>query len=259
MLKFKNVFVGILLTTFSYISLATELNIEHVANAGVRISSGDQTVLIDALFGPHKRFNSLSDEDFTPLIRQGADIALATHAHSDHFSSKRTLAFLKQNPETLFIGTPQVLELLDKNNVSSQLASESLIEFQSKQFTHHNINVTALNFPHGDPEYHGKTQNYGYLVEINGWKILHVGDAGINSERIEGLKLSERNIDLALIHDRCLRQNDCVELIGQMNVGKVAFIHMTDDKTEPLVKWLKVNFPNATVLVTGYERMQLNK
>jgi len=259
MFKLKNITYFLLLSLFSSVSLGTELVIEHIANAGVKISSGNKTVLIDALFGPHKRFNSLSEKAFTQLTKQGADVALTTHRHSDHFGAKRTSNFLKHNPDTLFISTPQVLKKLAGKVASPQLRTESLAAFQSKLFSHHNVNVSVLNFPHGDPGVHAKTQNYAYLVDINGWKVLHIGDAGINVEQIEGLKLAKKNIDVALIHDRCLRQSDCEQRIKQMNVGKVAFIHMTDEQIKPVSTWIKKNLANATMLVTGYESVSLKK
>ncbi len=255
----KNIIIFVLLFTSSLNLFATDLTIVHVANAGVKISSGDKTVLVDALFGPHKRFNSLNDENFTQLTMQGADVAVTTHTHSDHFGANRVSTFLKKNPKTLFIGTPQALKQLEGKVETHQLISESLIAFQSKLFSHHNINIDVLNFPHMDPENHSNTQNYGFLIEVNGWRVLHIGDGDINSERIEGLKLAERNIDVALVHDRCLIQKDCAQRMKQMNVGKVVFIHMTDERIKPVSKWIKTNLPKSTILITGYESISISR
>jgi len=259
MLNFKTIIIFTVFFTNSLNLFAADLTIEHVANAGVKISSGEKTVLVDALFPPHKRFNSLNDENFSELTMQGADVIMATHTHSDHFGVSRVSTFLKKNTKSLFIGTPQTLKKLEGKADTYQLTSESLAAFQSKLFSHHNINVDALNFPHGDPEAHSKTQNYAFLIEVNGWKVLHIGDGGLNSERIEGLKLADRSIDVALVHDRCLRQDDCAERMKQMNVGKVVFIHMTDDRIKPVSEWIKANLHNATILVTGHESISISR
>ena len=259
MLKLKNIIIIVTLCTFSNISLATELLIEHVANAGVKVSSGDKSILIDALFSPHKRFNSLNDEEYTQLTLQGADVAVTTHVHSDHFGVNRVSNFLRNNPKTLFVGTPQALNKLEGKAASSQLLTERLTAFESKLFKHHGIFIEALNFPHIDPKVHATTQNYAYLIEVNGWKVIHIGDGDINSNRIDGLKLAQRNIDVVLVHDRCLMQKDCAERMKQMNVGKVIFVHMTDNRVKPVSKWIKENLPNANMLVTGHERISISR
>ncbi len=243
---------------FSHISFATELKIEHIANAGVKITSQDQVILIDALFGPHGRFNSLNNTDFNEFIQQEVHIALTTHAHSDHFGKNRTLSFLKQNPNTLFISTPQVIEQIKEQVQTSQLATATLTSFQSKTFIHNNIKITALNFPHMSP-HHEKIQNYAYLIDINGWRLLHIGDAEINSNSIKNLTLAQRNIDVLLSHDLLASQPGSLDLIKQMNVDKVVFVHLTNNKAKPLNNWIKQNLPNAAMLVTGYESIHLKK
>ena len=238
---------------------ASELVVEHIANAGVKISSGGKSVLVDALFGPHDYFNSLTDEEFVALSRQGAEVALATHKHSDHFGANRITAFLLRNSATQFIGTPESLKMLDHASIQGQLHSAPLTGFDTKVLFLNGIKVTVLNFPHMRP-LEAETKNFGFLVEIDGWRVLHVGDADINGEVIDGLQLADRNIDVVLIHDLFpVRKRNYGKLIKKMNVQKVAFIHMTDNKAEPMVRWLKQNLPDATLLVTGHERLSMKR
>ena len=258
--NFKHILLILTLSSYCQTLSADELKVEHIANAGVKISSAGQVVLIDALFGPHKRFNFLNEEDFNKLTKEGADIALATHIHADHFGIKRTAAFLDKNPQTLFIGTPQILTSLEGEVTSAQLVSEVLTDFQSTRFTHNDIKVSVLNFPHMGFDNHQKTQNYAYIVEVNGWKVLHVGDADVNADVIQGHNLADANIDIALIHDLFpVKKENYVDLLKLMNVKKVAFIHMTDNKADSLEKWLKKNIPKATMLVTGHEEVVLKR
>jgi len=252
-INLKKALIILILSIYSQALWANELKIEHVANAGVKISSAGKVVLIDALFGPHSRFNFLNDEDFTQFIEHGADVALATHIHSDHFNAIRTTAFLNKNNKALFIGTPKMLEQLEGNVSVIQAKSSKLTKFESKDYKHNDINISVLNFPHMSP--HPKqAKNYAYIVEVNGWKVLHVGDGNVNASIIEGQNLADKNIDVALIHDLFpVNQKNYLELIKLMNVSKVIFVHMTDDKAEPLKQWMKKNLPNAAMLVTGYE------
>jgi L-ascorbate metabolism protein UlaG (beta-lactamase superfamily) len=257
--NFIKIFFTLLLSVYNHGLLAKELKVEHVANAGVKISSAGKVVLIDAIFGPHNHFNFLNEGDFSQLVQQGADVTLATHIHDDHFSATRTATFLNKNHNALFIGTPKMLERLNGKVMPGQIESSLLTDFESMEYKHNDINISALNFPHMSP--HPKqAKNYAYIVEINGWKVLHVGDGNVNAGIIEGQKLADKKIDVALIHDLFpVNQKNYLELIKQMNVGKIVFVHMTDDKAEPLKKWLKENLPNASMLVTGYESIILNK
>lgn len=83
-----------LLYLFSASLFASDLVVEHVANAGVKISSGNRVVLIDAIFATHERFNFLDETEFSQFAKQGADAALVTHFHDDHFGEKRVLALI---------------------------------------------------------------------------------------------------------------------------------------------------------------------
>ncbi len=238
--------------------VSAELVVEHVANAGVKIISGDKVTLIDALFGPHSRFSFLDEQEFQQLSEKGANLALTTHAHSDHFHPKQTTAFLKENDETLLVTTPQTIKHLGRITDSAHILSPELTGFQSQQFSHDDIKVSVLSFPHMAPQ--TQTQNYAYLVEVNGWKVLHVGDADINAEVIAAHQLAKQNIDLLLIHDLFpLIKENYRELLEQINAGKVAFVHVMDNKVKPLTLWLKDNLPDATLLATGHENLVLKR
>lgn len=231
-------------------SQANQLVVEHIANAGIKISSGKQVVLIDALFGPHHRFNSLSDEDYAQLVEQSATAVLTSHYHDDHFGAPRAKQFLDANPDTLFVSPPQVMEMFQHNIDHPLLHAPLLSGFQSARFSHQGVNITALNFPHMSPEQTAHVQNYAYIVEINGWKVLHVGDGGIESEIIDGLKLDERDIDVTLVHDLCPERDDCVARLKQIGAQRVGFYHMMNQRAKPVGAWIDMHYPIARMLVT---------
>lgn len=257
--NFKKLFAAAVFMAASQAATASELKVEHVANAGIKISSGGKTILIDALFGPHNHFNFLDDEEFNALTEAGADVALATHAHSDHYGADRAAAFLTGNPDTLFIGTPRMHTSLKGKAKAEQVATTQLSEYGSKAFNHRGVKVNVLNFPHMMP--HEETPvNYGYVVEVNGWKVLHVGDANVSMDMVKGLKLADEKIDMAVLHDLFpVRQENYAAILKQLGAKKVAFMHMTDDKAEPLKKWMAENMPNGEMLVTGYESVVMKR
>jgi len=234
------------------------ITIEHAGNAGIKIISGNKIALVDALFGPHSRFTHFTDAEFSTLTKQGANVALATHVHSDHFHPKRATQFLTANSNTLFIGTPEILGTFNDISVTKNIFAPTLADFQSHLITQDDIKVDVLNFPH--MKIPNSIQNYAYLVEINGWKILHVGDADVTAEVITGHQLAKRNIDVLVVHDLFhVLQKDYRKLIEQMNVDKVVYMHIMDENITPVSQWLKTNLPDATYLAPGHKSITLTK
>lgn len=246
-----------LCTMFCYHANAQQLVVELIANAGVKISSGNKVVLIDALFGPHERFNYLNENAFKDMVNLDVAAVMTSHHHDDHFGDKRALQYLQANTNTMFVAPPQVLDYIVKRTEHSLLKAPKLKDFQSVSYAHRGVNITVLNFPHMSPELTADVQNYAYIVEINGWRVLHIGDGGISPEIINGLKLADEGIDLSLLHDLCPEQDDCVQRIQQIGAKQVAFYHMTDERVEPVGAWIKQNYPNAQMLVTGQKPIVL--
>ena len=252
-------FLFVIYTSFTHLTHASSLVIEHVANAGVKVSSGDKSILIDALFGPHFRFNSLNNDDYATLVEQGAVAVMTSHYHSDHFGGKRAVRFLEKNPETLFIAPPQAYEQMANQVEHNLIKAPQLEKYHSVKYTHQGVTITVFNHPHMSLEQTADVQNFAYITEINGWKVLHIGDGEINEEIISKLKLDGYGIDVALLHDLCPEQPDCVERIQQIGAKVVGFYHMVDARAEPVGRWIKDHYPGARMLVTGQEPIVLSR
>jgi len=245
------------LTTFSY---ASEIIVEHVANAGVKISSGNQVILIDALSGPNIHYNTTSRKNFDSMLKSPVDVTLATHDHPDHFSADKTTILLNKNPNALFISIPKAIDLIANKVDEKQLRTAYLSGFESKQFNHKGISVTALHFPHlGSKPDIDKFTNYGFLVRVNGWNLLHVGDAQFDIERINGLDLDKMNIDVVLLPAWVPEIPGGIELVKNLKLGKIIFMHLMDKELKTYSKLINDNLPNASLLATGYEIVKLNK
>ncbi len=250
----------IILTSFVQVAAASTLKIEHIANAGVKISSGNKVILIDALSGPNQYYNTTNNNDFNLLLKSHVDITLATHEHSDHFSVEKTARLLKIKPEALFISIPKAIALLANKVDEKQWRTAHLDGFESKQFNHKDISITALHFPHSGakPDIH-KFTNYAYLVTVNEWNILHVGDADFDTAYIDGLELAKMNIDVVLLPAWVPEIEGGIERVKNLNLGKVVFLHLMDKELLTYSKLINDNLPNASMLATGYEQITLKK
>jgi len=255
------------LTNLSY---ATELTIEHVANAGVRIVSDESAVLVDALFNTNKYYNYLDDDDFKQLNRKNSDIALVTHSHSDHYTADRTLTFLQSHPETILVAPLSVTKELQGKVENKQLHASRLTEFANKQLDHKNISITALNFPHAGAfapdaseslkiRFHKEYPNYAYLIEVNAWKILHIGDGDFTSAEIDINELAKMKIDVALLPSWIPEEDGGLDFIKSINAKNVVFMHLTDDEVLAYNKNLATILPDAKILVTGFEHVTIVK
>ena len=249
-----------LATIFTQLALANPLKIEHIANAGVMITSGDRVVLIDAISADNKYYNTTSEKDFQLMLASRAEVVLATHGDSDHYSAQRVAEFLNQSPATLFISTPQAVESLATTVSKDQIETAYLSGIETKQFTHKDISITAIHFPHvgAKPEV-DKFSNYAYLVSINGWNLLHVGDAHIDLDRIDRLELAKLNIDVTLLPAWVPEGEGGIELVKSLNLGKVVFVHLMDKELGTYSRLIEENLPRASILATGYENVSLVK
>ncbi|NQZ87684.1 MAG: MBL fold metallo-hydrolase [Colwellia sp.] len=268
LMKMNVIFISIL--SLTHLSYASELTIEHVANAGVRIVSDKNAILVDALFNTNKYYNYLNDSDFKRLNNKNADIALVTHSHSDHYTADRTLKYLQNHPETMLVAPLSVTTELAGKIGNKQLHTSRLTGFSDKQLDHKNISITALNFPHVGvfaPDapaslkvrFHKEFPNYAYLIEVNDWKIIHIGDGDFTSSEIDIEKLASMNIDVALLPSWIPEEDGGLDFIKRIKANKVVFMHLTDEETEGYNKNLKTVLPVANILVTGFESVTFIK
>jgi len=99
----------------------TGVEIRFIANEGVMITAGNSKLMIDGFLTEpsYGRYGSLTGEKARQLEEATAlfsdvDLALASHVHLDHFQPDSAAKFLRNNSQTLFASSPQVIEALEK-------------------------------------------------------------------------------------------------------------------------------------------------
>lgn len=181
--------------------------ITYISNAGVMLEFDDKKILIDGLC------NSVMPIFKNPPVKirkqiilgihpfNNIDIMLFTHHHSDHFDSKSTIEFLKRNENTTIISTHEAIlkinsRLSDKE--SSRLIKPNLDLGSIENVEVNGVNIQTISMIHEGKEY-ADVQNFAYLIDVNGKKILHVGDAKPIEENYINLNLIHKNIDLLIV------------------------------------------------------------
>lgn len=179
-----------------------------VANMGVLISSGDSKVLIDGLFDyPNPRFYRVPAPGTLESIMKGeppfdgVDLVLATHKDRDHFSGALTARYLEAHPEPILVAPADAVEAMQKTApnwpaIASRVISLDLELRESVKKELAGIPLIVIRTTHGTTPW---PRNHMYLIEVNGWRVFHEGDASGRPDDYRGLGLESAPVDLAIV------------------------------------------------------------
>ena len=181
-----------------------QMEIYYIGNAGFLISYGSKKVLIDAihkhpwyLFTPEDVLKKMMDSQ-PPF--ENVDLLLVTHSHGDHFDPQLTAQFLSQNPGTILVSDPRVIERLkrvmkeDFTKISKRVKNIDLEFGEAAGLTAHGIKVKALGLSHGYPDY----LNLGFIINFNGITLFHPGDMHTEPSKgyLKALHIENQGIDI---------------------------------------------------------------
>ena len=185
------------------------VTITFLANEGVMLSSGTKKVLIDALFLKYERGYAVPD-DSTQIALTSArgafnavDVVLATHRHGDHFHPAPVVAHLTANPRATLVTSQQVIDSLrgqlpTGGALTSRLIARTMAPGTRRRDVVNGVTVELLGLPHGGRR-HQRVEHLGYIVELGGRRVLHVGDTDTSEETFASFRLDTARIDVALL------------------------------------------------------------
>jgi L-ascorbate metabolism protein UlaG (beta-lactamase superfamily) len=230
---------------------AQSVEVLAIANEGFLVRSGQRAVVVDALFratAPYPEFFSQgpSDELVGRMIDgeglfADIDLALVTHSDGDHFHAETALAFLESHPETMLVGTVDVVEKLAAEKGFETYADRVVVPVRS----------------HGSCEIleHREVANNIYVVDLDGFTFLHEGDADRSPATFAGLDLGDSALDLAFLHDWFVLNDGREVLTGILDPGAVVLMHHrweraveTRRRIEDLPVDIATTLPPVTVL-----------
>lgn len=128
------------------------LTVQYVANAGVILSDGETSLLIDLPYTSGAY--DLMTYDPSALAPTGRVVVVVTHRHVDHF-------------EPSLFGF-RGWEIMGPDEVTATLPVERVLAGRSHEIGA--FRVEGLRTSHGD------TEHYSYLVTWGGWRLYFVGD-----------------------------------------------------------------------------------
>jgi L-ascorbate metabolism protein UlaG (beta-lactamase superfamily) len=128
------------------------------------------------------------------------NLALTTHIHGDHFNRDAAVDFLIANPEANHLSTIEVDESLQTSSSYNQIQSQSRCIFPDPN-TRIQTQISGITVDVIRIDHHGGLEgdeHVAFLFNLNGIKILHVGDACKVPSQWDGLRLARENIDILI-------------------------------------------------------------
>jgi L-ascorbate metabolism protein UlaG (beta-lactamase superfamily) len=240
-------------------SVAPALTVTYLANEGVLLEGGGKRVAIDALhrpYGPPGEYLHLSTEERRKFEAaeppyDGLDLLLVTHVHRDHFHPEAVGAYLAANPGTTLVSSQQVVESVKEGYGKPEVEPRmrEVTPAAGEKVSHQEVGVplTLFGMPHGNQRFQW-IQNLGYLVEIGGKKILHIGDADMAPRNFEPFRLPDQKIDLALIPAwYFLYPEGQYALRKLIGAEKLVAIHVPPARAGQYEEAIRGYFPEAVV------------
>ncbi|MDH3746431.1 MAG: MBL fold metallo-hydrolase [Acidobacteriota bacterium] len=211
------------------------VKITYLANEGFLLVSGEQKVLIDALFPGITHYSAVPEPTRSRLESakppfDGVDLVLATHFHDDHFGAREVARHLAASG-AVFLSTPQVAELLRPKLTgrAANIWAHFPEEGERTTVSHAGIDVTILNLHHGRDR-NPPVENLGFLLELGGLRILHIGDTEVSKNDIRPYRLNEAQIDVALVPSWFLAEPQWQGVVEEIQPARVVAMHLATAK-----------------------------
>lgn len=181
------------------------VQLTYLGNMGMVLDGGGTVLVIDGLHhGELAEYAAIPDTLLSSLENgrapyQRVTVALTTHRHKDHFNPLSVASRLSADTAMIFAAPAETVDSL--LGQAREWATSSRVRRVSPSAagrTQVVAGVTALGLPH-NPTPTRLASNVGYLVEVGGLRILHVGDADPNVAIYRELHLDEEHIDVAVV------------------------------------------------------------
>jgi L-ascorbate metabolism protein UlaG (beta-lactamase superfamily) len=238
------------------------VTITFLANEGVLLSDGRKKVLVDALFlkyGP--RFAVPADSTQYALENarapfDGVDLLLATHLHGDHFQPAPVSKHLAANPASTFVAAPEVIDSLRGALSVNRESFRRAIGYLTPLGTVRREVAAGVAFEMLGLK-HYELQHYGYIIELGGRRILHLGDTNEAARSFAAVGLDTLRVDIALVPAWMGTQPAEREAIRRwVRAPRIAFFHLFEDNHEATTATLRREFPDAHIFRRSLETVK---
>ena len=239
--------------------LAAEVVITQLANGGVILSSGETRVMIDGMVvEPYSIYAGLPPEaaaDFEAAsgVFDGIDLVLASHRHHDHNQPAFACEFMQKSTGSELVTSSEVIGLMREKcrpfvTGSDRLRTVNPQPGQPVTIENAGARVTVFRLSHGKRKY-AKIENFGHLVEMDGIRLLHIGDAAMDPLAFEEAGLSGELIDVAFVPAWFFQPGPGSAVVERfMNAPLKIAVQVPPDEVAEARAFLEANFPGVLLL-----------
>lgn len=226
--------------------------VRYIANQGVLVSAGGRQVLIDAIHRSYKPAYVFPPPELLAALESARapydriDLILVTHMHLDHFHPESVGLHLKNDPKSVLVASAQVIGEMAKSDEINVRLKEVTPEWGKRiDLEINGVKLAVLGLRHVNAQ-HRSVQNLGYLVEIGGKKVLHVGDAELTAENFSPFQLEKENIDVAILPQWFLDGEGGCETVKKLIGAKnLIATHISSGYTDEASDRIKKNCSGA--------------
>lgn len=257
--------------TFLIFFFALQVNaqskVTYVANEGVLIDLEGKKVLIDALFDDfYKDYLSPDEETINRMMESQEpynqiDVVLATHIHRDHFEAQIAGRFMTQHKESQLLSSEQIVKELEAK-VENYDAFKSRVTSKTRvveKLTDEVNGVTIHSFfiYHAGGERTRSIENMGFIVESNGKRVLHLGDADMDVARFAELDFTQYDLDVALVPYWYMADETGRKIVDDhIKAKKLVGVHYPKAPSPMALQDIRTNYPKATVFHAPNEQVR---
>ena len=240
------------------------VTITFLANEGVMLSSGRQKVLIDALFLKYGPDYAVPGDSTSASLQRAripfdsVDLLLVTHRHGDHFHPVPMAAHLRANPRATLLTSQQVIDSLRGQLSAEELRSPRMMARTTAPGTRRResvagITVELLGLPHAGAR-HRIVEHLGYVVEIGGRRVLHVGDTDVTEANFARFRLDTARIDVALVPHWVVTTDEGRRVIERwIRPRQVVAFHVGANDGDRTIRDVRSAMPNAVTFARSLE------
>jgi L-ascorbate metabolism protein UlaG (beta-lactamase superfamily) len=232
-------------------------------------------VLVDALFGAGVSGYAAPSAGLRARLAAGAPpfggaaFALATHDHADHFDPAVVASFLRASPDSRFVSTPQAMAQLRGVSPAADVVSraEGQLPAERRRETreHRGIKVQLLNVHHGRQR---PIDNLGFLLELPGYRVLHIGDSEATASDLRALGLAADRVDVFFVPYWYFMDADGRQAVRETSARHIVIMHVASPAIDGAIRRaggfrnmlerIRETFPNALWLERELERVELH-
>lgn len=227
----------------------------YLGNMGVLLEAGDRAVVVDALFG-----DGLADYPVVPPATRDSleralgrfadvDAVLVTHVHDDHFDPEAVARHLEHNPGAVLVGPEAVAAELETAVGERYVAIADRVLGITPPYGARvavdGLPVEVVRIRHTSPR-NRDVENLGFVVDLGGWRALHVGDAfTIDADFPDAIA---GTIDTALLPFwLVIEPAHLADVRARIDPGAIVALHLPVEGTERWVERIRTADPAVEV------------